>query len=232
MDLINRLQSQASSKTSHITACMKASAGASEDPTVWVKDLITDIVNRLRADLGRFPPRPLRLLSCSSLMDLSKRHVPTVPTVQKTVEIHKFSSWTRLWTCPLWCNDRYRWSSAEDREPQLQFIDKVVDTVAQRQSPVVQTVQKTKEILQLQNFDKMGRSCRFHRCRSWRRQSRIPIYRSLRKWLRSLRSRRSRAPGPLRFWALHLSAGSTGGNCGRGRDRSASSRRILTIHVR
>merc|ERR1712107_790958 len=50
------------------------------------------------------------------------------------------------------------------------------------------------------------RSCRFHRCRSWRRQSRSHSCRSSRKSLRSLRSRRSRAPRPLRFWALHLSA--------------------------
>merc|ERR1712135_84199 len=41
--------------------------------------------------------------------------------------------------------------------PQLQFIDKVVDipVVAQRQIPMVQTVQKTIEIPQLQYVDKV-----------------------------------------------------------------------------
>merc|ERR1712064_178886 len=41
--------------------------------------------------------------------------------------------------------------------PQLQFIDKVVDipVVAQRQIPMVQTVQKTVEIPQLQYIDKV-----------------------------------------------------------------------------
>ena len=41
-------------------------------------------------------------------------------------------------------------------------------------------------------------SCWFHRCRSWRRQSRSHICRSSRKSLRSLRSRRSRALRHLR----------------------------------
>merc|ERR1712209_380195 len=59
---------------------------------------------------------------------VQQRQVPTVQTVQKTVEV-----------------------------PQLQFIDKVVDipVVAQRQIPMVQTVEKTVEIPQLQIVEKI-----------------------------------------------------------------------------
>ena len=48
----HRLQSQASSEASRISLVMKARAGASEDPSAPVKDLITDFINRLQAQVS------------------------------------------------------------------------------------------------------------------------------------------------------------------------------------
>ena len=73
--------------------------------------------------------------------------------------------------------------------------------------------------------------CWIHGCRPWRRQSRSHSCRSSRKSLRSLISRRSRALRHLKVSGT-CPPGGTGGNCGGGRDRSASARRIRTTLVR
>ena len=111
----------------------------------------------------------MSLALCSSCLSQAQdvrhhgRHGP-----QDSVEVHRCSSWTRSFTCPLVCCEwRHGPDSAENclAIPQVQLLDKVLVPVVCNDNALVLML-RTLEVPQLQFLDKV-----FLRCSSWTRFS-------------------------------------------------------------
>ena len=170
--LVRRLAEQEHSTTlaqpeSCISAIMKFGAGADGDPSVKVKDLITDLISRLQAEassekredleadvakhsskLEAAAARSIDLDGEISTQQVANTHVQHVVN---TVEVERPKLIKET------VQEKINQVTKHIKIPLVQFLNKVDDmpVAVQRQIPMVQTVEETKETPQLQVIDKV-----------------------------------------------------------------------------
>ena len=154
-----------------ISATMKFGAGADGDPSVKVKDLITDLISRLQAeassekredleaDVAKHSSKLEAAVARSTDGDISTQQVANthVQHVVNTVELEmpKIIKETVQRKRPI-IQEKIDRVTKHIKIPQVQFRTKVDDmpVAAQRQAPTAQIVQKAMEVPQLQFTDK------------------------------------------------------------------------------
>ena len=155
-----------------ISATMKFGAGADGDPSVKVKDLITDLIRSqaeassekredLEADVVKHSSKLEAAVARSIDGDISTQQVANthVQRVVNTVEVEmpKIIKETVQRKKPI-IQEKIDRVTKHIKIPQVQFCTKVDDmpVAAQRQAPTAQTVQKAMEVPQLQFTNKVN----------------------------------------------------------------------------
>ena len=154
-----------------ISATMKFGAGADGDPSVKVKDLITDLISRLQAeassekredleaDVAKHSSKLEAAVARSIDGEISTQQVANthVQHVVNTVEVEmpKIIKETVQRKRPI-IQEKINQVTKHIKIPQVQFLTKVDDipVVVQRQVSTAQTVQKAMEVPPLQFTDK------------------------------------------------------------------------------
>ena len=177
---------------SRISAIMKFGAGADGDPSVKVKDLITDLISRLQAEASSETNQKSYCYE-----EMSKA---TEKREDLEADVAKHSSKLEAAVARSIDLD----GEISTQQVANTHVQHVVNTVEAEMPKTTRRQCKESGPSSMRRSTRLPSTLRFHRCRSLRRQLRSHSCRPLRKSLRPERSRRSRAFRPLRVRTLHL----------------------------